>query len=389
MAENSDHGIEQRAHEDGPEYRSMAVEPSAMLGMGRLHHALLPKFHKPNTVSSQSKTSSSSHRRWEVRELSALPADYTLVATNVFVKDGSSAQVIADRICKALKVFLISIDSKNSEENSLVVETQHGLKLDIRLFGRNNIVVVEVRRRAGCSFEFRDAAKTILRSSEGLVGKDLLSIQKRRFTIPCSLPRRSPGAYHECVQDDFKIAYSMLHSTKADENMLALESLRQMIKSSEANELVAKLVLGNNDCLKQLLVLLDSNNKNKFISGMESSRKSSIMSRKILEILANACESITERDLAMILSMNDYRLKSRSFLTLLLSPLHEASRRPHDAFQAVRCLRYLMISKEVQSLMVELSAKDVVSSACVAGFTCHEELEQESNELIAQLQDAC
>ena len=116
MAENSDHGIEQRAHEDGPEYRSMAVEPSAMLGMGRLHHALLPKFHKPNTVSSQSKTSSSSHRRWEVRELSALPADYTLVATNVFVKDGSSAQVIADRICKALKVFLISIDSKNSEE---------------------------------------------------------------------------------------------------------------------------------------------------------------------------------------------------------------------------------------------------------------------------------
>ena len=250
------------------------------------------------------------------------------------------------------------------------------------------MIVVEVQRQSGCSFEFRDAAKNILRSAKGLQTQQR-SVPARRFSIPPTLPKRSREVHQKCIRDDFQIAYSMLHSKKSDAQVLALESMEKMTKTCKAKDVAAKSVLGNYDCLKQLLLLLDTyNTTDQSISEMEPSH-SSILRRKILTVLANSCEAISKADLADILSTNDSDLKTRSFLSLLLSSLEEASIRPHDAFQAVRCLRYLLVSKEVESVMIEMSAMEVISSACNAGFNCHEALEQESNKLMAQLQNVC
>merc|ERR1712072_530203 len=112
--------------------------------------------------------SETSSRRWELKELSELPADHMLARPNVYVED-PNPQLVADRICNTLKMLSISIDCKAFEgENALLAETQNGAKFAVRLFRQNNMTVVEIQRQAGCSFDFRDAAKAILRSAKGL-----------------------------------------------------------------------------------------------------------------------------------------------------------------------------------------------------------------------------
>uniref|UniRef100_A0A7S4A8X5 Uncharacterized protein n=1 Tax=Pseudo-nitzschia australis TaxID=44445 RepID=A0A7S4A8X5_9STRA len=245
------------------------------------------------------------------------------------------------------------------------------------------MVVVEVRRQIGCTFEFRDAAKAILRASKGLQ-QGWKSFASRRFSIPPTFPKRSREIQHKCIRGDFRIARTMLQSKNYDALVLALESIEKMTKSCGAKDVVAKSVICN-DCLKHLLFLLDTCNDIDR-NGMEYGN-SSVLPRKILGVIANSCEAIGKSDLELVLSANDNDLKTRWFLSLLLSTIQDAPSRPHDAFEAVRCLGQLLISKEVESVMVEKSAIDVISSARIAGFTCHQGLEQECNKLMLRLEN--
>lgn len=385
----NDQSEQQRAMEDVPEYRSVMIQSSATPNMKRLfplEKAIkLPPVldHSHITRKRESKSPSPSVYRWEQTELPNLPTDYSLVRTNIYVND-SSAQIVADRICNELKNLSIVIDSKGSDaENSLLAETQDGVKLIISLFGQDGMVVVEVRRQAGCSFHFRDAAKAILRSSKGL-GKQRSGLRSgpvKKFCIPPMLPKRSREEFQECIRDDFRVAFNMLHSTTVDSHHLALESMGKMTTTIDSRDVAAKLVLSNYDCIKKLLNLLDLYTKDQ--------RYHSTFCRKILEVLANSFEAISISDLAKILSTNDHDLKARSFVSFLISSLDEASIRPHDAFQAARCMRRLLVSKEVESLLVEMSAMDAISSARSVGLNCHEQLEQESFKLLGQLQNVC
>jgi len=397
MKSNSGMDQQRVSREDGPEYRSVMIQPLATPIQAR-DMAPLPKL-KKSTFSGFANSCSNKKRglnesspivhRWRVQELSALSADYVLTRTNVYVND-ASPQEIADRICLALKTLSIAInDSSNSfdEENDLHLETHQGVKLVTRMFNDNDMVVVEVQRHAGCAFEFRDVAKSILRSAKGLQLKRLPA--SRRYTIPHTLPKRSLEMHHKCIRDDFQIAYTMLHSNKSDAQVLALESMEKMTKSCEGRDIAAKSVLGDYSCLKQLLSLLGTYNNNELASSEMKSIHSSVLRRKIFGVIANSCEAISECELADILSSRDNDLKTRSFLTMLLVSLQEAPVRPHDAFEAVRCLRHLLISKEVESAMIDMSAMDVITTAHSAGLVSHQGLEQESTKLMLRLQNAC
>lgn len=243
--------------------------------------------------------------------------------------------------------------------------------------------VVEVRRQIGRSFEFRDVAKAILRASKGLQ-QGQKSFASRRFSIPATFPKRSREIQHKCIRDDFRVAKTMLQSKKYDAQVLALESIEKMMKSCEAKDVLAKSVIYN-DCLKRLLFLLDTCNDIDR-TGTES-RNSSVLPRKILRVIANSCEAIGKSDLEVVLSANDNDLKTKSFLSLLLSTIQGAPSKPHNAFEAVRCLGHLLISEIVESAMVEINAIDVISSARSAGFACHQGLEQESNKLMLRLEN--
>eukprot|EP00536_Pseudo-nitzschia_multiseries_P003324 jgi/Psemu1/301905/fgenesh1_kg.51_\ len=391
MVKRDERKSPENGDEDGPDYRSVAIQP--LTAAPAFAGPLVPS---PKLIVSAGKSSnrtnpnnereghglSSSSPRWIVRELSELPAGYMLVRTNIYVRDAGPQQ-IAERICNGLISSSIAIDSRNAEkQNTLVVETQRGVKLVIRLFSDNGMVVVEVQRLRGCSFEFRDAAKTILRASKGLYHEPQLR-PSRRFTVPATIPRRTREDRQDCVRDDFKVAYSMLHSKKSDSQILALDRIENMSKSCEAKDLAAKSVLCDYDCLSQLLSLLDECNGTDQ-KGMNSLH-SSILRRKIFGVIANCCEAVSTSDLAEILSTSDNHLKSRSFLSFLLASMQDASAKPHDAFEAARCLRLLLVSKEVEVVLAEMSATQVIETARNDALNSHRGLEQEASKLILQL----
>jgi len=432
--------------------------------------------------SSTSSPSTSPHHRWIIQELRELPSDYILVRTNLYVKRQddeciNSPQLIANRICQTLKSLSITVIDDNDndsistanvfvdygsveEENILFLETQNNVKFAIRLFSSrshnnsNDMIVVEIQRTSGCTFEFRDAAKAILRSAANKqkMIKPGKAKKTRQFTIPLSLPKRSKEDLAKCIQNDFKIAYQMIHSPKYYTQVLGLESMEQMTRSSTNNNnmnmnntsscvdevkyVVARSILGrgrgeadcdknNFDCLKQLLLLLDttSSSTTRDHHHLRTSRQSSssllLLRRKVLTVLANSLEAVNSNtittttvddsptnnnDLAIILKTNN-----NSFLSVLLSTIQETSTRPHDAFQAVRCLRYLLLvgGSEVDiitaMMKINSNALDIISlyAACVNGggggndddnhhhichYHHHEGLEQESIMLMTQLQ---
>mmetsp|Transcript_10169 Transcript_10169/g.18548 ORF Transcript_10169/g.18548 Transcript_10169/m.18548 type:complete len:399 (+) Transcript_10169:95-1291(+) len=380
-------GDGRRIVEDGPEYRSIMMQPLAAPPMPRSFAPLPVKISKPNASSSKSTTSktsiSASPSQWKVDELAALPAGYLLERTNAYVDD-ASPQTVADRVCDCLRMLSIAADiSPNASEdedelqkNVLRAETQDCVKFAVRLLKDNGMVVVEVQRMAGCSFGFREASRAVLRSAKGMQPM----APKKRFTIPSALPQRSLEVRQTCVRDDFEIAYNMLKSDRSDSLVLALESLEQMTKpcACEAVDVAAKSVLSP-DCLKQLVALLEIDGDD-----MESHWASSVR-RKVLAVLANACAAVSSEDLADILSSGEH-LTARSFLALLVTSLTDAAKRPHDAYHAVRCLQSLLICKEVETAILEMSLVDVIESAHDVGCSSHDALQQESHKLMAQLQ---
>lgn len=207
---------------------------------------------------------------------------------------------------------------------------------------------------------------------------------RKQFTIPSSLPPRPLQVQQECIQNDFHIAYNMLKSDRSDSRLLALDSLEKMTNSCHGVSIAATSVLSS-DCLKHLISLLETH-MDLAVSDLEGS-VAPVLRRKILAVVANACAALTPSDLADILSANDHDLKARSFLDILLSFLSNAQGRPHDAYQAARCLQSLLISKEVEEAMTEMSAFEVVSSACNVGCRSHQALEMESRKLMNQLRN--
>lgn len=143
MSEMSDKSDQQRAVEDVPELRSVMIRSSAPPSIGRLSPPLGKLSKMPTTIDqsritikADTKRQSSSVFRWEQNELPSLPADYSLVRTNVYVRD-STAQVVADRICNELKNQSIVIDTKGCDQKVsfqiLALQRQTNLEPSIQL----------------------------------------------------------------------------------------------------------------------------------------------------------------------------------------------------------------------------------------------------------------
>lgn len=430
--------------EEGPAYRSVAVlRPYSVSSgpfqqqSGSVFSPKISKFGKqakeenaaflkqPNYPSSSSSASSPSTSRWNVRgeQLSKLPLDYKLVRTNVFVED-EDPQFVADRICDTLRTLSIAIldssEQPQEEENTRVAEAQNGVKFAIHLFknrnNNDNAIVVEIRRRAGCSFAFRDAAKVILRSAKKNQQQQRTTTspaskeRSRRFLpIPAFLPKRSREECQTCALNGFRVAHKMLLSTKYESQLLGLENMEKMLlmKAStddegfQAKEIVAKSILGNrDDCLRRLLSLL-LDDEGFFVVSSEEEKESScsfshsasLLRRKVLAVLANSCEAMRIgsgcNDEPASEGVPDFVISS-SLRTLLLRTMREARIRPHDALQAARCARYLLVPRlggeggieKEESLNAML---ETVSVCRDAARDRHAALENETDQLFAQL----
>jgi hypothetical protein len=273
---------------------------------------------------------------------------------------------------------MISLQLLSMIQNLLVAETKDCLKFAVRLFADKGMVVVEVQRQSGCSFQFREASRTVLKSAKGMRSM----APKRKFTIPSCIPKESIEQKQKRTEDGLQIAFNMLRTDRADSQMLAMESLEQLTRSSESRGIAAKAVLGG-ETLRKLVSLAEAGDSD-LLSDMEE-RRVSIMKRRALAVLANALCALSESGELSSFLCSTAQLKSRSLVCALVSDLRDSSASPHAATEAARCMQYLMNAKEVEGLLVEMSAMSAVTAACTVGACRNVTLERESKKLKLRL----
>ena len=240
----------------------------------------------------------------------------------------------------------------------------------------------------GCCLGFREAARAILRSAQGL---ELPPAPMKRRSVPPTLPPRPEETQARCIEEDCNIAVSLL-SGHVDQQLLGLASFEQMTRHStdSCKMLAAKNVLSF-DCLRRLVSLLEVHFEETAVATATTTptdvpNHSFLIKRKILTVLANACSALSKSDMCTVLSESESDLLvSQPLLSMLLSTLQEADPKMNDAEQACRCLQSLLVSRDAENVMSELRAVDAVSYAYNVGCSSHSGLEKESKKLLVQL----
>eukprot|EP00529_Nitzschia_sp_RCC80_P024679 CAMPEP_0113506850 /NCGR_PEP_ID=MMETSP0014_2-20120614/36137_1 /TAXON_ID=2857 /ORGANISM="Nitzschia sp." /LENGTH=438 /DNA_ID=CAMNT_0000402391 /DNA_START=150 /DNA_END=1466 /DNA_ORIENTATION=- /assembly_acc=CAM_ASM_000159 len=389
--------------EEMPEYRSVMISGSVAPPMPLSFSAPAAKQSPGSTMTTTSasgKIAGSDVRpssvvvdtflsSWKKCPPAPLTRGYPLERTHVRIEDATvPSTTVTERICQTVKdLSLASSCNEDEDKNVLVVETLCGIKFAVQLFEQKGTTIVEVQRMCGCCVGFREAARAVLRSAQGL---EHAPAPMKRRSVPSSLPPRPEETQTKCIAEDCSIAVSLL-SGREDQQLLGLDSLEQMTRAStdSCKMLAAKNVLSF-DCLQRLVSLLEVHFEEAAIASTTTPtdvpNHSFLIKRKILTVLANACSALSKSDLCTVLSESESDLLvSQPLLSMLLSTLQEADPKMNDAEQACRCLRSLLVSRDAESAMSELRAVDAVSYAYSVGCSSHSGLEKESKKLLVQL----
>lgn len=259
-------------------------------------------------------------------------------------------------------------------KNLLVAETCECVRFAIRLFTDQGKIVVELQRKCGCSYQFREAARCILRSAKG----DTAKPPKRSFNIPSVVPRDTEEQHQQRAEEGLEIAVMQLCADHLDSQLIGMGSLEQITRCERPGTISRKVLEGS--CLEKVLFAAQDDVTNAR-SDMEE-RHIRVMKRRALTVLANAFSALAScGELDSVLGCTP-ELTSDGFASGLVDDLRDCSNAPHEGAQAARCIQYLINSKEVQKLLSEMSAISVVVDACTCGAIRSSLLEEESKKLM-------
>lgn len=239
--------------------------------------------------------------------------------------------------------------------------------------------MVEVQRAAGCCFLFCQATKAILRAAKG----DATVQPARCFTLPACVPQQSHEEEKQLIQDDLQNCASLLKKDRHDAHLLAMESLCHLSKATKRNRAFAAHCILCGDFLSTLLCLVESYRMSPcdselVLSDMEQEHFS-LMHRHALTILGNCLVALDESGELSHLLENQPELASKSLTACLVLQVSNSQEHPHDACQAVRCLKSLVRTcAEIKQNACDLGAAAAIDAAQQQGACSHTALEQES-----------
>jgi len=366
---NSKNSRGNEVEEDVPQYRSVMITgPLSAPPMPRSFASMGPAKMAPRSMQ-QSKPHTSQTTIWNVAELPSMPAAYFLERTNVYVV--GNPQEIADRICDSLRMASIAAQCGEDDKNLLNAETSDALRFAVRLFADQGKIVVEVQRKSGCSYQFREAARSVLRSAKGLKIS-----AKKKFSLPSCIPRQSPKDQQQRAEDGFRVALRQLNSNMRDSQLIGMESLEQLTRSEYRSAASLKIF---GECIDKILnaIQLDADDASSDIE----ERHFTMMKRRSLTVLANALNSLSQANELEGLLKAYSHLTSNVFISTLVDTLADSANSPHEATQAAKCIQELMIDSEVKKQLIEMSTSSIVASACSSGACRSVLLEDEAKKL--------
>ena len=210
------------------------------------------------------------------------------------------------------------------------------------------------------------------------------------FKIPeCVKAEAADLSLEDCTEEAVQIASGLLKKDQYDAHILGMESLVQLTKASSTTKVARALFQGH--VLDTILSLIQSwrmhqeDKDDNVIPEMEKDYFA-MMHRNALTVLANCLSALEQAsELHQVLSTQD-RLIADELLSVLINELGSAEQRPHDAWQACRCLKTLLrSSKETKMRAVDLGAPIAVTSAYNEGALTHLHLEEECEKLQVEI----
>lgn len=200
---------------------------------------------------------------------------------------------------------------------------------------------MEVQRRTGCSYKFRQCSKAILRAVKG----EPTMPAPRTFALPRSLPPMPASVNNEALE----IAFDLLNQDRLDAQMLGMESLLSLSRTASFET-------------EQLATIV----------GLATSRQSELR-RDALAILANCLATTT-------VPTSDHLLRT------LIADLTDKDL--HVAHQAARCLTAICqkSSHEVKALVLNMGSSVATQMAKMEGESHHALLEKEARLLQSELE---
>eukprot|EP00526_Cylindrotheca_closterium_P018385 CAMPEP_0113642304 /NCGR_PEP_ID=MMETSP0017_2-20120614/22222_1 /TAXON_ID=2856 /ORGANISM="Cylindrotheca closterium" /LENGTH=365 /DNA_ID=CAMNT_0000553717 /DNA_START=18 /DNA_END=1115 /DNA_ORIENTATION=- /assembly_acc=CAM_ASM_000147 len=331
--------------EERPKLRSVAIgAPTTSLPPLSRSFAMPSKLpSRPLHVQAAPKQPITASVQWTVDSmLPAISADYMLERTNVYINN-SSAQQVADRITECLSCQSLSYKESDEEnkKNSLLGERHCGLRFYLNLFADAqdpSTIILEVQRLTGCAFAFKQVCREVCRSAKGLSAAAPPTM-KRKFPMPCGLPRASLAEKAMRFEGEVARALEMISSPMLDSQLLGMELLEGVSKSPIAAPLILK-----EDCICKLKDLIASREGDDEVISVPETKRLSLKKRQALTIIANALahsESVSE----------ELGLHSEAFVEDVFQCLKQ-SEDPHCASQAARCLHSLAASSPATKAFV-------------------------------------
>eukprot|EP00814_Leptocylindrus_danicus_P010416 CAMPEP_0116023852 /NCGR_PEP_ID=MMETSP0321-20121206/11904_1 /TAXON_ID=163516 /ORGANISM="Leptocylindrus danicus var. danicus, Strain B650" /LENGTH=430 /DNA_ID=CAMNT_0003495343 /DNA_START=652 /DNA_END=1944 /DNA_ORIENTATION=+ len=331
---------------------------------------------------------------WKVPEqLKNVPPHYPLAPGHctIFVPHTAS-ELVASRILKCLRDQ--SIYSVFDAEEARVHCTTLGLvEFIVSLFaGRGDYshgVIVEVRRRTGCSLAFFRARCAVTLSAEGkpVTEEAVTACSQKLQLLDMQMSEEEDAEICNEALDDITI---LMDKERQDGQLLGGESLANLTDGIKSGSYVAKLAsvtLLKDQCKNEQFVkyVTEFLGKPHTLESDCDAHHFRIMRHWILIVLANVVSSAGEEDLGLVHGDNQAVFEQLSqCVMLLVAELKTAKERPHGAYNAARALSSLIKtwpSVEVRSKIFN----DDLEIANYIGIRCHARLERESNDIMKSL----
>mmetsp|Transcript_8529 Transcript_8529/g.12381 ORF Transcript_8529/g.12381 Transcript_8529/m.12381 type:complete len:450 (-) Transcript_8529:309-1658(-) len=353
---------------------------------------------------------------WEIGSIDTLPNAaniFPLERSRASVNGGVSPNTTGQRIVDCLKDLSITIVSKRRYKlvaESLDCDVRFNIKLYKEKYDCDDVsssegyrVMVELQKRSGCSINFVQIARTILQMAKS--GKcntqceELSPCEKKFMLYKSSIEMEEENVSSLFL--DLKRTTASIRSNQMDLSLLGMEelvSLTSMHISSNSTALfVAKLVLGN-DAVDSTDDSLDLNGLIKSFVSVDICDEEDVkdytffggyvnkMHYYALTVLANSMHVVWSSHgggfgyLQQILCTDGWLEKKHGLLPTLIDKLAHSEKRPHDAYQVMRCLNivFQVSSPKVNLKAMEWGAPSAIYSARDIGRSCHSLLERES-----------
>jgi len=291
------------------------------------------------------------------------------------------ARNVSARICDSLR--LRSIEVKFNETQA-ICKTNDFLVYSIDLYtGQNESTIVEVMRHKGCGFAFRREREAVLNAAKGNGG---VAPSKLPFImqIPDDMLQDYEPPTEEEHEDTLSRASDMLHSSKREVQLFALENLSSITTADKLNtesaKLMSRLIMQSSYDIRDIvLAVLNS-------CVRESDETSERILNSCLTIFSNSMSLLSDgKSLeAILLKQEGARQFTESLVRKSIDIVKEC-KSTHNACLALKCLCLLLKNSSSARDVVDDEARMVVVNAESFGKQRHFKLEKEAQSTLAAL----